>query len=1274
MTKLNAVARFSVAWVAICCLAITAAAQIQNGQLTGSVTDPSGAAVPNAKVTATNPNTSFTSSSNTGDSGVYTIRELPIGTYKLTVEAPGFKTSSKSSIEVNAGVTFRLDIKLEVGGATEVIEVTEEAAPVNTVDSKLASTVSASQIQNLPLNGRNVYSLLVVAPGAVNVDSVVNENGEGAVVNGTRLNFNGFMINGAANKGLSGGAVNRPILDTVAEFQLLTLNNSAQYGNSAGAITNLVTKSGTNSYHGSAWWFVRNDVFDAKPFFNSLGGDPSTAAPCNQGGSSSSDFIKCPLRFNQFGGTFGGPILKDKLFFFASYQGNRFRTYSDPVPVTFETPEFRQAVIAAFGPGSPGGGANGSVSSLLYNNFVPALAGDPSSAQSYNDFIGDGYFGLCQDFNPSPTVLANISTLVGVTAGDQAAMSDPGYGGLGPDGIPNTADDGPCSVIPALQAGTLNRAAPFVIDGINVAPSRLQDNLRDGNEYSIRMDYNMGQSDRIFAQFAYGQQNDFLGGTSGVRGFVNPTRFTFPNGQFNWIHTFSPSFLNEFRAGYAGSYSRYVPTIPGVPSLYMADGSLGFGSYNGYPQFFKEHIYTYADMVSITKGNHSLKIGGDVRRNIENSEFNVGRPSYYFFDPLFFAVDAPYGMAAGVDPDFGNSPPVAQLSTNIRHWRNYEFGFYFHDDWKITRNLTLNLGIRYDLYMRHNELNDLATTFLVGPGSGLIDNITTGAGQMQSANIPAGQPGCNASAEQILRSVLAGECGPGGFSPTDKLGEGDTNNWGPRVGFAWDVFGNGKTSLRGGFGVSYEGTLYNPLSNSRWNPPYYSFNQAFNELGGLSPGAVPYGPQTGGGTCPNCAVAPSFTGAPDPLNFQGTGSATAVGNIQAWNPATRHQAVLTGIILPEGIRDPYVFNWFFGMQRELAPKLVLELNYVGTAGRKLFRAEDINRIPGGALGLFSDLDPECVTDIFGRDLCSKLDPAITGYTVGQPGNENGRLNPNYGRMRNWRNTVNSNYHSLQASLRKQMSHGLNFTLNYTWSHAIDGGSTWHSGATTANGAAGGEGFTTDQTLPGLDRSNSIFDIRHRIVFNYVYELPFFKGRGGITEAILGGWQLNGVMSFQTGAHWSPFCSSLSRCDFNRDRVANERPDSDLPSFGSATHDMWATGFGDTFRCPNPNSAAGCGAGDHFSRPPIGSPGNLGRNTFVGPNFWAWDPSLFKNFKITERVGLQFRAEFFNVLNRTNFLLPGALNAGQNEIRNARFGRAGGTFKPRQMQFGLKLTF
>src|SRR5437763_15828375 len=261
---------------------------------------------------------------------------------------------------------------------------------------------------------------------------------------------------------------------------------------------------------------------------------------------------------------------------------------------------------------------------------------------------------------------------------------------------------------------------------------------------------------------------------------------------------------------------------------------MGFGSYNGYPQSFRENIYSYSDIVSISRGSHNMKVGVDVRRNIENSEFDVSRPSYYFFDPLFFAADAPYGMAAGVDPGFVKShanpagPHPANLATNIRHWRNMEFGGYFQNDWKVARHLTLNLGLRYDLYTRHTEENNLATTFIKGPGVTPVDNISTGAGVIHDANAPLGTAKCMPAVYQT--AILQGVCGPGGFAPAKQLGKPDHNDFGPRIGFAWDVFGDAKTSLRGGYGLSYEGTLYNPLSNSRWNPPYYSFNSAISPL------------------------------------------------------------------------------------------------------------------------------------------------------------------------------------------------------------------------------------------------------------------------------------------------------------------------------------------------------------------------------------------------------------------------------------------------------------
>src|SRR6185369_15244219 len=309
------------------------------------------------KVTVTNTGTNLTQTVTTNQAGLFTAKELPVGTYKVTVEAKGFKTVQNPSLTLNVGSIQKVDFKMQLGEAREVVEVSGEATQVNVEDSKLTSTVTSAQVENLPLNGRNVYDLVQLAPGAVNVRGVMSENGANTVVNGLRENFNGFLINGSSNKGLSGGAVTQPIEDTVQEFQQLTLNMSAQYGNSAGSVTNLVTKSGTNDYHGSGWWFNRNDYFDANNFFANQSGTPRQA-----------------LRFNQFGGTFGGPIVKDKLFFFLSYQQSRFRESAPPTTVTAESPEFRAAVASAF---------PNSVANLLYGDFPPTPAGAPAT-------VGDG--------------------------------------------------------------------------------------------------------------------------------------------------------------------------------------------------------------------------------------------------------------------------------------------------------------------------------------------------------------------------------------------------------------------------------------------------------------------------------------------------------------------------------------------------------------------------------------------------------------------------------------------------------------------------------------------------------------------------------------------------------------------------------------------------------------------------------------------------------------------------------------------------------------------
>src|SRR5450631_1102503 len=394
--------QFCLVVLAVLALTFSAFAQVQFGQFTGTVTDPTGAAIANAKVAVTNPAIDLNVSTTTNSSGNYAVRELPVGIYKLTVEAAGFKTVSNTGVQVNAGTISHVDFKLQIGKASEVIEVTGEAANVNTEDSKLATTVSSTQINNLPLNGRNVFDLMQLSTGAVNVNGVDFEGGHGTVVNGLREDFNGFLVNGVSNKGLSGGVVNTPIQDTVEEFQQLQLNMSAQYGNSAGSTVNLVTKSGTNAWHGSVWEYLRNSAANANDYF------------LNQQG-----VARPALRWNQFGFTLGGPIKKDKLFFFASYQGSRFTTVGTPSPVVVESADWRNAVAQA----DTNTGVQ-SVAALLYGNFKPSVTG--STLFTMDDYVLGGlsdsglssYEAYNCAANTSPAIAARFQSILGVLPTD----------------------------------------------------------------------------------------------------------------------------------------------------------------------------------------------------------------------------------------------------------------------------------------------------------------------------------------------------------------------------------------------------------------------------------------------------------------------------------------------------------------------------------------------------------------------------------------------------------------------------------------------------------------------------------------------------------------------------------------------------------------------------------------------------------------------------------------------------------------------------------------
>ncbi len=1173
------------ALVAFCWLAPSARAQVR-GTFTGSVNDPTGAVIPGATVTATNEATGVATARPTNSEGFYTIPDLQPGFYTLRAEAQGFKTFVNAHVELTVGYTQRVNFKLEVGAVTQSVTVEGQAPLVDTETDRLSELVTARQVANLPLNGRNVFQMMQLAPGAVGTTGVISEPGNRGfttVVNGARVNMNGYYIDGISDKGLSGGSNTQPSLDTVQEFRVDTEVISAEYGSSVGSITTIVSKTGTNETHGDLYEYVRNDALDAANYFE----EP----------------VKNPFRMNQFGGTIGGALRKNRWFYFGSYEGERTRV-AQPEQEVIETPEFRNFII---------NNAPNSVAALLFKNFPGPTP--TSGITGLNDYISAS--GYCGGVGPS-----NASCLSGYPY-----FLDPNsaFG----QAVNNNPD------LPTM--GLVNASAQLYS----------KDQFYDGNQFSGRIDW-QGDHDKVFGRYFFDRYADphFTPATNGgsvaafvaLRGMASPEKFDYPQLALGWSHTFSPNWLNEYHMGWNRNVTDISQTDPGVPQIYSDMGEVQFGGYNGYPQIFHEEVFHFSDMATYTHGRHTVKFGGEIARNYENSEFNVGRGSDEFTDNLSFATgsveDVAVGVAPGsIDPATGLSMGQAHLASNIRAWRNIATGLFVNDDIKVSPRLTMTLGLRYDLYTRHTEKYGQATQLILPPGNSLTARVRADNCYVDVAGGIGfdGQP-CN-----------------GGFEVDHgALTTGDHNNFGPRVGFAWDMFGDGKTSLRGGVGVSYNGEVYNPLSNSRWDPPFYSFELAFcstgSQVGAAYTDSCVFGPQNG--------AAPTYTGTPSNIGGGPAGATDKAfaGNIQGWNPYNANPAFLTGVVFP-GFRDPYVYGSHLGLERQLPGNAVIKISWVGTFGHKLYRSEDINRTFGGRI-----LDTGSGPTSSGE--CSLFGPY--------------RVNCLFGRVRTWENSVNSNYDGLQVVYDKRMSHGLEWHANYVWSHSLDERSTWHSGATTSSGAS--EGFSMDQADPGLDYGNSTFDVRHTFSNSFVWQMPWYQSQRGFVGHALGGWSVNNIISWHSGFPWEPYCSDSSfpssSCDYNLDGVSNDRPNNPgihpsnaRSAFEGGVGRLTTSIFTDCSVSPGSKCFAS-------GVTPIPFDGNLGRNSYRGPTFADIDLSMFKNFKLSERVNLQFRAEAFNIANRVNLYLPN-MRLGQAA---SLFGTSSQAYPAREIQFALKMLF
>ncbi len=1113
-------------------------AQVASGEITGLVMDATKAVIPRVEVIATNAATGVSRNGLSAGNGIYRIPFLQPGSYTLKASLTGFKTAFYDGITVTVGEVVHVDVILEVGDISETVTISGKAATVDVEQGRVSNLVDGKRILDMPLNGRNVYDLMQLAPGAVNTNATVYETGTGLYsesttsVNGGRVSANGFWLDGVTNKGLSGGTNLTPGVDSIQEFRMESMNFSAEFGNSAGSVVNVVSKSGTNSFHGSVFEFLRNDALDAAGYFDAY--DPATGQK-----------DKPAYRRNQFGASFGGPIRKNSTFFFASWESLRLRTGESVVRV-LESGAWADFVQQY---GAP-------VASFLYRNY------------------------------PAPKTITTVTDTVGSYLANQGWIAEPSQAEV--DNFLTGTFGSP--------AGALAADAPMTGEA-----SFFQPDSTDTDQWSVRIDHEFrGGKDKLFGRYYWDRTKAVW--IASRAAFSDPWQTEANQPALAETHVFSPRVVNEFRFGLNRWHNNNAAILPGVPGIFESGGTAGF---RGLPEWpFTENVFAYSDVLNLSSGAHSMKAGVEFRRNQENSEFNAGVPSYYFYGLVYLALDDPYYEAGGVDPHILDGTHKAELASNWRGWRNTEFGAFFNDDWKVTPGLTLNLGIRYDLYTRLTEVQDRATKF----------DMTRG--------------------ENLWYRVRDGD-----FAQASALSEGDHNNFAPRFGLAWDPFRDGKMSVRGGYGIAYQAGIYNPLSNSRWNPPYYSFNGITKPEWGGRPGEVVlYGPQT-----PGQAV--TATG-PNP----NIGAHSLEGNIAAYWPDNPNTTALTGIPNP-GMRDPYVMSWFLGFQREIRRDLVIDVNYVGTAGRKLIRSEDWNRFTGDWTGVESP----------------------TGEWAGDTSWN--RINQTYGALRFWENSVTSSYNALQAQVSKRFSRGYAVTGNYTLAKSIDLRSTWHSGQTTSNRAQ--EGFSTDVSRIYLDRGRSVFDAQHRFVLNGIWELPGFTDGQALLQNLLGGWQINGILSLQSGQPFTPYDgrSFPAGGDYNADGWRNDRPNT--PSIGntmSSVRSDWVNPGAGPFRIPTTDPEGIPSTAEKvafFGKPEAGTNGALGRNTYEGPGFANLDFSLFKNFKIAainEESRLQLRFEVFNAFNRVNFGQPVPV------VSNSLFGRSRWSFDAKEIQFGVKFIF
>jgi len=1150
-------------------------AQGGTGELTGLVTDSTGAVVAGAQVTLTNSATGEKRTASTTSAGTYRFGALQVvGSYSLEIAAKTFKGYKIEDIIVSVGVVTTHDAKLEVGTAGETVTVEAGAQLVQTTESSLSGLVDRHVWQDMPLEERSQNEFIGLLAGAEPAANAGLGTDRGAAVNGARSGTGNFLVEGfdnndqglggAGSPGLGPGGANTTISpDAIQEYRVIEHIPPAEYGKAGGFVTDTVLKGGTNQWHGSLFEYNRVQALAANSFF------------------SDRNHVKDSLVKNQFGGSVGGPIVKDKTFFFFTVEAHRSRT-SSPLSVATITPDFVNFVQTGAFETFQESNAAGLCMQFTGAACPGAFAANATLGPLWNKIYAAEPLPLCV---PGAANCSSLST------GGQSLYAG---GFLGPQ-----------IIYPVNIYGTLNVPQPSATNQMR---------------YTSKVDQKIGSRDQLNIAYLYDNADSVT--AFGGNNAMGPTQFDHVRAQnagVTWSHTFSPTVLNQARMAYVRHTANFPgdPAVAGFPDIVTAFDSptFGFGMADNLPQFFTENEFVYRDDISWTRAKHNFKGGFEYRRTRNGSSFQSFKNGLLepngvedlltdatfsnIADSVVFGGPA-FGSLAAAEASL--NPTTGQLPIFYRGYRANEFAAYFQDDWRISPRLTLNLGVRWEYFgPPHNFQPGLDANFYTGAKTAPFVPIDLGTG------LPTDNP--------FFPSTNPFYAGFGNGSVIQKnsnIWNKDLNNFGPRVGFAYDVMGNSKFVVRGGFGVTYDRLYNNIFENIRFNPPTF----AIGLLGAFGNGVT---------------IGPAQTTSLYTVPFSGTSNFAGAG----LTPSIR--------AMDQNLVTPYYEQANLGFQYELAKDFVLETNYVGTFGHKLL----------GIIG----------TNVYDGRFASGFD-----HTA---------INQNYSNISFRTNCCDSNYHSLQTTLRKRFTHGLQFNANYTYSKAMDDVSDTFS-TKNASGAA----YPTDSMNPHFDYGPADFDVRQRFVLGLNYDLPFARG-----NRWLGGWGISSIVSVQTGATFNIINGGV---DSNKDNQFNDR----AVYLGSGritsaiNHNVSpADGY---LPASDPvtgnNTAFGVLNGPHTTDPACPASVNLGlwcegkslgqmeRNTLTGPGYANVDFGFSKAFKITENSKLTLQGNFFNLFNHPNFGLPDG-----NLADVGTFGKSTSTFLPgpggaRVTQLALRFDF